>query len=259
MLRVSVSESTEWTCGGLAPIGWITAGLVAATAGLASATTVQLAPSTNGAGLNVSALIGSHTESVWAGQSLTSLSNWSGSAGGEYGARMTFALEPFGTRGNSSEVFTVRSVASALGGSGSVNNQRATAIDRMYSWADGLQLTADTSNTFAAAFQLAVWEVANDYNPSVGRSSLSFDSGAFRSSLTGSSWSNSQIRGSASLLFDSILFPNSGNGSVLALTKECYQDRLVWDAVPTPGTAAIAGVGLVMIGKRRRSGSTPRA
>ncbi len=65
-----------------------------------------------------------------------------------------------------------------------MGDARADAIENMYLFAAGLQLTAAATNEYATAFQLAVWEIVHDFDAGLGLASLNITGGLFRATKT---------------------------------------------------------------------------
>ncbi|MBL9140708.1 MAG: hypothetical protein JNK53_02475, partial [Phycisphaerae bacterium] len=122
---------------------------------------------------------------------------------------------------------------------------KAAAITDMYAWAAGYQYTAD--NDFAAAFQLAIWEIVYDYT---GGPKVLADiySGLFQATQTDNSPLNAGMSAALSALFAAI--GTNGSANLVGLGSESWQDQIL--EVPGPGVISIGAIGLVMAGRRRR-------
>jgi len=222
---------------------------VFATASFSNADMVDMRFLGTGHGRNVRVTIGNSTFSCFAGQLRHDFSNGTGAASILQGEVNTYCTDLYQHVSSSVQRFTVLPVASAPVG-GAMGADKAAAVGNIYNLALGTQLTSSTSNDMAAAFQLAVWEIVTDFNPSLGASSLSLSTGGFRATQTNgaSIWSSVQsiLNGYLSAANNSSFGPSN----IAAISSGSFQDQLV--TIPAPGPAALAGVGLLMIGKRRR-------
>lgn len=128
---------------------------------------------------------------------------------------------------------------------------RADAIKMVYGDA-AARMAGDTmSNNFAAAFQLMVWEIVNDYDAGVGVASLDLGAGSLRFSQTngGGLWAGLLTEFNA--LKDRIASGADLFQGLTGIAAEGFQDQIV--LIPTPATVALAGLGgLLLAGKRRR-------
>jgi len=127
---------------------------------------------------------------------------------------------------------------------------RAQAIRDLYAHADGSQFAAVGSSAnkdFAAAFQIAVWEAAYDYDGSAG--SLDVVGGDLRVTGTGGGPLSAGISGYLDDLFGAV-----GTGAevphLIAVTSEQYQDQIVM--IPLPAPLIIGAVGLAAVIWRQR-------
>lgn len=213
----------------------------AAFATLATADTVDVYATGLGAGMNVSTILNGNVRNGFAGQINLSLSNSVGNnVDGSWIAYCTELDQHIFVPGNAG-TYSQTSVASLPDPGPAMGAARADAIARMYFAAGGAQFGAD--NEFCAAFQVAIWEVANDFGGSVGLGDLS--GGAFTASgLT------ANMQSYLSALFAAA----SGNGSqalLLGLGSGTNQDQII--QLPSPGALALMGAaGLVNLRRRRR-------
>jgi len=223
--------------------------LSAVSTGLASADIVDMRFEGTGSGQSVRVTNGSSTFNVFAGQLRHFLSNGTGVAANLRGEMITYCSDLSQYVSRDTQRYTVQALALAPAGN-AMGADKARAIASIYDYAMGFQLTSSTSNDMAAAFQLAVWEIVTDFNPSLGASSLSLSTGGFRATQTNgaSIWSSVQsiLNGYLSAANNSSFGPSN----IAAISSGSFQDQLV--TIPAPGPAALAGVGLLMIGKRRR-------
>lgn len=129
-------------------------------------------------------------------------------------------------------------------------DSRITAAVWMFSRFGQLASTT-TNNNVAAAMQLALWEVMTDWDPVLGRSSLSIDSGAFSATKTNSNAINGALLTQLNLYLDGAV-PGVGlPRDVAVLVSDTAQDQITF--VPTPGAGLIAAAGAaVLLGRRKR-------
>ncbi len=114
------------------------------------------------------------------------------------------------------------------------------------------QLSDRASDTFAAAFQIAVWEIAEDFDDREGVASLDINRGSFKAKKT-NGW---RLSGDIVDYIDD-LFGSIGSGArdqgLIALKSKKHQDQII-KVVPAPMTlAGFAGVGLAAARRRRRA------
>jgi hypothetical protein len=123
---------------------------------------------------------------------------------------------------------------------------RADAIARMFSAAGGAQYGANAD--LAAAFQVAVWEIANDYDGTAA--SLNLAAG----NLQGTSLA-AAIVGNVNTLFAAAADTAGFGSQLIGLGNTSFQDQIIdpTAAIPTPGAAVIMGIA-ALVGARRRRG-----
>lgn len=132
-----------------------------------------------------------------------------------------------------------------------VNTENAPTIDPFFSLPMGAFKAGMLSELFGrfysglttgsdyGAFQMAIWEIVYE----MGETPLNVDSGRF------------QIRNAApeQAMANAMLGAINGEGptmNLLALTSREFQDQVF---VPTPGALALAGMGGLLISRRRRA------
>lgn len=134
----------------------------------------------------------------------------------------------------------------------SVNGQaKKNAIDQLMRTAYGTVTSAATTNTMAAAFQIAVWKIGYDFDGTAG--SLDVNAGRFRAGMNNGSQLSGDLKAQVdTFLRSSVTTTNvSGLGNVIALHSDCNQDQLT--AVPEPASMAALGIGIVGLMRRRRN------
>ncbi|MEC9372910.1 MAG: hypothetical protein VYC34_03665, partial [Planctomycetota bacterium] len=204
-------------------------------AGLAAADTVDMKFVSTGEGRNVKITIGGSSQNVFAGQLVHEFSNGTGAAASLLGQIITFCTDLHEHVTSTKKTYDLVSVADVPNPTG-MGLDRAGAVDDLYAFAAGSQFGGN--DDLAAAFQIAVWEIANDFDASVGRSSLDVTSGNFKARKTDGSALSSSIQGLLADLFDSVGDPGDlgvRTTSVWALRNDGAQDQLVeMIVIPTP-------------------------
>lgn len=228
-----------------------TAAAVLGVAGLAAADTVDLRYTGPGAGASFNITAGSVTNDLFAGQLNFLTSNGTGAGTSLEGTLQSFCIdvfEPLAAFSEGPQTYDLNDLSAApvtgVGGS-AMGGAKADAIARMYAFANGQQF--GSSNDYAAAFQLAVWEVIADFD-----ASLDIAGGDFRVN-------DALSVGVTDILDD--LFTAAGDtgiggARVAALTNSGLQDQIYEVVIPLPGAAGLAAVGLAgvgLIGRRRKS------
>lgn len=222
---------------------------VLATASLAAADTVTMNYVGTGQGRNATIRVDGNRYTVHAGQLVHEVTARNGSTGPALGRLTTFCVDVTEFVSSQSRVYDVSDLTDApvYQGNAGMDQHKADAIGRLYSFADGQQY--GTSRNFAAAFQIAIWEVVSDMDTE--STALSVSDGDFRA------WNlNSGTTTFLDMLLgvagdDDVLISNR----VMALTNDGSQDQMFEVVVPLPTTGAMAAVGLAgagFIGRRRR-------
>ncbi len=164
---------------------------------------------------------------------------------------LTYCTDYYEYVSSSTREFKVSNLADAPDNA-PMGDLKAQAIVDIYAYADGAQLDPNADNDFAAAFQIAIWEIIDDYNGS--SSSLDVASGDFKA------WTSSSRRGGSSLDDDiqdylDDLFDAVGSGArvpgLYALINHRKQDQIVLVPAP-PAFAGLGAAGLLAARRRRR-------
>src|SRR5689334_3843133 len=143
----------------------LAAAIAAGVASAASADTVRLQFVSTGAGQNVRFILGaSSAVNCFAGQLNHTFSNGTGVAALITGTHATFCTDLTEHTTSSGATYTVAPIANLPQTSGwpAMGSQRAQGVYNLYAAANGAQLGSD--NNYAAAFQVALWKVAYDFN-----------------------------------------------------------------------------------------------
>lgn len=199
-----------------------------------------------GAGRSVSVTHGGTVRNVFAGQILLNLTN--SSSGALNGSWKSFCTElsQYIYVNGAAQTYQVLSVSEVPIPGPAMGQARADAIARMFNYAGGTQYGANAD--LAAAFQIAVWEVSNDYDGTAA--SLSLSAG----NLQGPSLA-AAIVGNVNTLLAAAANTSGFGSQLIGLGNTSYQDQIIdpTAAIPTPGALAMLGcAGLIGIGRRRK-------
>lgn len=229
-----------------------TAALVLATlAASAHADIVEMAFVGTGRGQNVHIAAGQTEMNVFAGQLLHNVTGGTGLGEQLLGANILYCTDVFEHATTQTSTFTV-SALTEVPDSLPMSPAAAAAMAGMFAEADGAQFASDAPTAYAAAFQLAVWEVASDYDPQLGASSLDLSSGWFRASGYGQPDLPASVLDNVAGFFAAAARADQFDGWLFALRSDSYQDQLGARTVPTPGSTAAVTLGLILaIGRRR--------
>jgi hypothetical protein len=196
-----------------------------------------------GAGRNVTVTQGSTNYTVFAGQIRLVLSNSTGQPfNTNWFSFCTELAQNIHVNGpvRTYEVTAVSDLPTPGAGMGSA---RADALARMYFSANGAQF--GTNADFAAAFQIAVWEIVNDFDGSLA--SLDLTTGNFRGTI------NAAISANFASLFAAAANAGGNMNALLGLGNASFQDQIldVTNGIPSPGAMALLALA-GFTGLRRR-------
>jgi len=229
----------------------VAAAVVAAAAGAASADTVNVKFVGTGKGSNVKIIAPGVNQNVFAGQLKHEMSGGTGLGAILNGTYVTYCTDITQHVTSTTKSYTVVPIEDVPNVS-PMGLSKADALRNLYSFGAGVQLTPAATNDFAAAFQLAVWEVVSDFNSNLGVSSLSITDGTFKAKSTNGNALSSGITNQLNNLFAGIFNLPEGSAPVeiAGISHATAQDQIV--TVPTPGALALAGLGGGLLIKRRR-------
>jgi hypothetical protein len=203
-----------------------------------------------GLGRNVRTSYLGNSQNVFAGQLHHQFSDGTGEASLLDGPLITYCSELTEYVTNSSREYELTSLPLAPN-SDPMGAVSAQALTDIWDFADGLQFA--TQNTgdnrdFAAAFQIAVWEVVHDYDGSLA--SLDTNAGDLTVTRTNGQALSGGIATQLSGLFGAV-GGNSSFDGLRVVTRAGSQDQVV--VVPTPGALALCLAAFVpLAGSRRR-------
>ncbi len=208
-------------------------GAAASVTSFASADFTDVSFITQGYAQTVTIVSPGYNGSILAGQLLISLANSTGGSGYLNGNHIAYCADVYQTVNAGPDLYEIVSVA-ALPSNAPMGAAAAAGIVDLYAAAAGAQYGTDAD--LACAFQLAMWEVINDYG------SLDINTGNFQATgLTGATM------GYLNLLLSAV--GTNGSASLLGLTNLDLQDMII--EVPAPGAVALLGLA-GLVGRRKR-------
>lgn len=129
-----------------------------------------------------------------------------------------------------------------------MGEDRADALNDMFAMLLEKRAEGVFNDDWAAAFQVAVWDVVYDYDAEVGRASLSVSTGDMMARKTNNDPLSLSVRNKIDVFFDAIGVAES-NFNIIGFHHDGKQDQIV----PTPGTLALGSLGLLLVGRRRKN------
>lgn len=224
----------------LLPISCFAAGALAL-AGAAHADFVDVAYTGYGAGQNVTVTSTVFNGDVIAAQLFTTLTNSTG--GPDYpnlnGNWILYCVELPQTVNGASTTYEAVS-PELVPFSGPMGLVRASAIADLYAFANGAQYAND--NDYAAAFQVAIWELSLDYagGPASG------------ADTTFGNFQVSGLTAGAQVYLNALMgaVGNTNGAWIAGLRNDTWQDYII--EIPTPGALALLGLAGLTTGARRR-------
>lgn len=225
------------------------AAAIAATCGLANAGVVTVQYTGTGQGRSVHVASPAFNGNVFAGQLKHTITGGAGDDSEYNGNHVTFCTDLSQRVTSTPRTYEIVGL-DEMPNSTPMGDAKADAIRKMYDFAAGSQLLGTASSDLGAAFQLAVWEIITDYNPSIFGGNLSVTAGSFRATKTdGSSlWNGVQTHLTA--LLGAATTEGDGSSYLAGLRSSGYQDQIV--PIPAPGSVALAGLGVLCLTGRRR-------
>lgn len=225
-------------------------GALVALAGVAQADMINVQFTGTGSGSNVRISSPSYNGNVFAGQLKHTLSAGTGAAAAYDGNWLTYCTDLAQHVTSTTKTYDVVSITLLPDGS-PMGAAKANAIRSIYGAASSSPSSSSTSNDLATAFQLAIWEIVTDFNPAAASDGLNIASGAFRATKT----DGSALSGGVTTQLNTLLNAaraGLGGTDLVGIRSGQYQDQILPIAVPAPGAAALASLGLLCMTGRRR-------
>lgn len=129
---------------------------------------------------------------------------------------------------------------------------KADAMRSLYASEATTLLAGGLSNAYAAAFQLVMWEIVDDFDGSAA--SIDVDAGNIIVTQQDDSALDAAILAEISTLTTNMMNSLASGGAnfqdAIGMTHESFQDQIV--LVPAPGAMALMTIGGLMVSRRRR-------
>lgn len=228
---------------------------LALASGAMAASTASMAFTGTAKGANTRILFGSQTINAFTGQLKHTISNATGLYSTLNGERRTFCIDLAQHVSSNTNTYDIVDIAAETAGiSATYASVRASAIASIYNTYgnQAIGTSNTTTNDFAAAFQIAVWELAYDYTGVA--SSINLAAGITRFQSTNGAALSNGILSAFNTIISSV-----GSAQVLpglvALRSASYQDQLVYvpgTLIPSAGSATMAALGGLLMARRRR-------
>jgi hypothetical protein len=228
--------------------------IIAAATTAASADVVDMKFTGTGAGSNVKININDSSFNAFAGEIEHQIQGAESPNAFLNGTLYTYCAditEHVATDFSEYEVTSVDNVPLTTGSITAMNSTKSSAIRALYATTFESHLNRDFDNTQAAAFQLTIWEIVNDYNGD--ESSIDLTAGTLTFAKTnGDDIQSSIVNAVAGFKQKMTIGLEAGWGNfdgVIGLANAGAQDQL---AVPAPGAFALLSIGGLITTRRRR-------
>lgn len=224
--------------------------IVATAAASANAGFVDMKYLGAGEGSNVRITLNGNSSNVFAGQLRHRITNGSGADAALNGDHRTFCADLYQTVSSSYTAYEIVEI-DQVSNSHPMGNVKAGAIRAIYTASGSAALQNGAASSLATAFQLAIWEIVTDFDGTLA--SLSVTAGDFKAKKTDGSALSSTVQSYLGTFFAAAVSNNEGAPQLVGLRSDCAQDQLLMGySIPTPGTAVLAGLGALCVGRRRR-------
>lgn len=227
--------------------------LCSLTATVAMAETVDVRFTGIGQGRSVKINLDGNRQNVFAGQLKHQLSNGTGDAATLQGEYVTFCNDLVQHVTSSTRTYDIMDIEDmpVAYGHAPMGAGAQQAIYDIYGYANRAQLGPNADRDLAAAFQIAVWEIAFDYDDAQGAASLDTDDGHLKVTSTSGGSLTSAILANLDNLFGAV-GSGASQGGLIGIGHPDYQDQMVVVPLPAPVLLGSAGLlGIVAIKRRR--------
>jgi len=225
--------------------------VAAACAGSAfAAATVNVKYNGTGAGKTVKVSYFGSEKNLFAGQLKHTLTGATGSYAWTNKQWLTYCTDLSQYVTSTTKVYTFDTLPN-MPGNAPMGADKAAVVQNLFNFANGAQVASGITGDYAAAFQLAIWEVVTDYSSSSSLAGLSLTSGNFKAKNSNGSALSSGITNAYNTLMTGAFSSMSTSVQVLGVSSCDYQDQIF--QVPAPGSLALAGLGGLMMKRRRTS------
>lgn len=227
------------------------AAVVVAAASAAHADIVNMKFTGTGKGTNIRAVFHGTQQDVFAGQLKHTISGASGWNTYLNGSHITFCSDfnEYVTKTN--KPYTIVDIPTLLTNVAFASD-KSNVLGALFGFAGANAVANAASNDYAAAFQIAVWEIVTDFDPIASGFGLGLTSGNFTARRTNNSALPTSISNQVSAFLNHATANAAGNPNILGVTNRGAQDQIV--IVPAPGAMALAGLGAMLALPRRRGG-----
>lgn len=224
----------------------------AAAASIASADVVTVKYTGSGKGQNVKITLNGNSSDVFAGQLKHQISDATGFNSYLNGIWTTFCTDLTEYVSGSNKTFNLVTIDQLMAPRPNAAD-KANALRALFAAGGAASIDPGASNDQSTAFQLAVWEVITDFDPTKVNNGLSLTGGGFSAKKTNGSALASSVTNIVSGYLTAAANITTEDGSLIGIMRSGNQDQII--KVPAPGAVALAGLGggLIMGRKRRKA------